>query len=86
MSDALYVFCEIAMISVCGCFAYEGILRLSKPKVRVPSKEWREMIDPVVKKCRLAVTLDLNTSFNPDGSRALATMLEAMADELDRRS
>lgn len=86
MTDALFIFGEIALISLCGYYAHEGILRLWKPRLRVPSKEWREMVEPIVKKCRLAVTLDLNTSFNPDGSKALAAMLEAMADELDRRS
>lgn len=46
-------------------------------------KPWIEMVEPIVKKCRLAVALDMNTSFNLDGSKALADLLEKMAQTLD---
>lgn len=86
MPDALFIFGEIALITLCGYYGYEGIMRLWKPKLRVPSREWRDMVEPVVKKCRLAGQLDLSTCFHKDGSEALAALLEKMANELDRRS
>lgn len=46
-------------------------------------KPWAGMVAPIVRKCRLAVTLDMNTSFNIDGSKALADLLEKMAQRLD---
>lgn len=48
--------------------------------------EWSDMVKPIVKKVRLSVTLDMNTTFSPDGSQALADLLEKMAAELDLRS
>lgn len=86
MPDWLLIFGEISLIVLIGYYACEVIQRLSEPKVKVPSKEWREMVEPIVKKCRLADTLEMNTTFNSDGSKALAGLLERMADELDRRS
>lgn len=54
------------------------------------TKPWAELVRPIVKKCRLAVALEMNTSFNMDGSTALADLLEKMAavidDEIERRS
>lgn len=46
-------------------------------------KPWIEMVQPIVKKCRLAIALDMNTSFNMEGSMALADLLEQMAQRLD---
>ena len=86
MADAFFIFGEIALISLCGYYAIEGIQRLWKPKLRVPCQEWRNMVEPIVKKCRLASKLDMSTCFHKDGSEALAGLLERMADELDRRS
>jgi hypothetical protein len=48
-----------------------------------PSREWREMVKPIVQKCRLAVKLDMNITFNTDGSAALADLLDRMATTLD---
>lgn len=54
------------------------------------TKPWAALVRPIVKKCRLAVALDMNTSFNMDGSTALADLLEKMAatidDEIERRT
>lgn len=50
----------------------------------VTDKPWIEMVQPIVKKCRLAIALDMNTSFNLDGSAALADLLEKMAERLDK--
>jgi hypothetical protein len=45
--------------------------------------EWNKLVDPIVKKCRLAVMLEMNTTFNEDGASALADLLEQMAKRLD---
>ena len=84
--DALLFFGELSLIVLCGYYADEIAQRLWRPKMRVPCQEWRDMVEPVVKKCRLAETLEMNTTFNPDGSKALAALLERMAAELDHRS
>jgi len=86
MLDGLLIFGELSLIVLGGCYAVDFIERRWKPKLRVPTQEWRDMVEPIIKKCRLAESLDMNTSFNPDGSKALAAVLERMADELDRRS
>lgn len=44
---------------------------------------WTEMVMPIVRRCRLAATLGLDTKFNADGSRALAAVLEDMATLID---
>jgi hypothetical protein len=61
-------------------------MRLWKPKLRVPSKEWRDLVEPTVRKCKLAGNLGMSACFHRDGAEALAMLLERMADELDRRS
>lgn len=86
MLDGLFIFGELALIVICGLYAVEIIERLWKPKIGVPSQEWRDMVDPIVKKCRLSATFGGNTQFNSDGSNALADLLDKMARELDRRS
>lgn len=53
------------------------------PEIVVEAGEWKKLVDPIVKKCRLAVTLDMTTRFNKDGSLALAELLERMAAILD---
>lgn len=53
------------------------------PEIIVEAGEWKKMVDPIVKKCRLAVALDMTTRFNKDGSLALAELLERMASILD---
>jgi hypothetical protein len=83
--DALLFFGELSLIVLCGYYADEIAQRLWRPRTCVPCQEWREMVEPIVKKCRLAETLEMNTTFNPDGSKALAALLERMAAELDRR-
>lgn len=86
MPDALWIFGEVALIVVCGYYADEIAQRLWKPKVRVPCQEWRNLVDPIVKKCRLSATFNGITRFDPEGSSALADLLEKMARELDHRS
>jgi hypothetical protein len=86
MDDAVWTFCYLALVVLCGYYAEEIGQRLWKPKVRTPSREWRALVEPVVSKCRLAEVLEMNTTFNTDGSKALAVLLERLADELDRRS
>ncbi len=41
------------------------------------------MVRPIVRRCRLAASLNLDTKFNSDGSRALAAVLEDMAALID---
>jgi len=52
-------------------------------------REWTAAVTPIVKKCRLAVLLNMNASFNEVGATALADLLEKMAalidDEIVRR-
>lgn len=45
--------------------------------------EWGNLVKPIVRKCRLAVMLHMNASFNEDGASALADLLEKMAEKLD---
>jgi hypothetical protein len=45
--------------------------------------EWRDLVEPTVRKCRLAAKFNMNTTFRPDGSLALATLLEQMAIIID---
>ena len=85
MTDALLFFGELALIALCGYYADEFAQRLWKPKARVPCQEWRKMVEPVVKKCRLSATFNGSTMFDTEGSSALASLLEKMATELDRR-
>lgn len=85
-TDALFLFGELCLIVLCGYYAHEGIMRLWKPKVRVPTREWRDLVETTAKRCRLAASLNMDMKFNPDGSEALASLLEKMADELDARS
>lgn len=85
-TDALFLFGELALIVLCGYYAHEGIMRLWKSKVRVPTREWRDLVETTAKRCRLAASLEMDMKFNPDGAEALALLLERMADELDRRS
>jgi hypothetical protein len=49
----------------------------------VSEREWAKAVEPIVKKCRLAVMLEMNASFNGDGATALAQLLEEMAKRLD---
>lgn len=84
--DALLFFGELCLIVLCGCYADEIAQRLWRPKPRVPCQEWRDMVEPIVKKCRLSATFQGSTRFDTEGSSALASLLERMATELDRRS
>lgn len=84
--DALLFFGELSLIVLCGYYAEEIAQRLWRPKPRVPCQEWRDMVEPIVKKCRLSATFNGSTRFDTDGSSALAALLERMATELDRRS
>jgi hypothetical protein len=83
--DALLFFGELSLIVLCGYYADEIAQRLWKPKSHVPCHEWREMVEPIVKKCRLSATFNGSTRFDTEGSSALASLLERMATELDRR-
>lgn len=47
------------------------------------SKPWAEVVEPVVKKFKLSTTLGMNTTFNPEGSAALADLLVQMAKLID---
>jgi len=84
--DALYFFGELSLIVLCGYYADEIAQRLWRPKPRVPCQEWRNMVEPIVKKCRLSATFNGSTRFDTEGSKALASLLEKMATELDHRS
>ena len=53
------------------------------PEIVIETGEWKKLVDPIVKKCRLAVSLDMTARFNKDGSLALAELLERMAAILD---
>lgn len=86
MADAMLLFGELALITLCGYYADEIAQRLWKPTPRVPCQEWRNMVAPIVKKCRLSATFNGSTSFNAEGSDALASLLDRMATELDQRS
>ncbi|MBN9007263.1 MAG: hypothetical protein J0H40_17835 [Rhizobiales bacterium] len=44
---------------------------------------WKVLIQPIVRKLRLAAMLDMETRFNADGSVALAKVMEDMADIID---
>jgi hypothetical protein len=44
---------------------------------------WKQLVQPIVRKCRLAATLNMETRFNADGSLALAKVLEDMANLID---
>ena len=44
---------------------------------------WKELVQPIVRKCRLAATLNMDTKCNATGSLALAKVLEDMADLID---
>ena len=44
---------------------------------------WIELVNPIVRRCRLAASLNLETKFGSDGSRALAAVLEDMATIID---
>lgn len=86
MTDALLFFGYLALVALCGYYGAEIGHRLWKPKVGVPCDEWRKMVEPVVKKCRLAATFNGSACFNGEGADSLASLLERMATELDRRS
>jgi hypothetical protein len=45
--------------------------------------EWQDLVGPTVRKCRLAAAFNMNTTFKPDGSLALAALLEQMATVID---
>jgi hypothetical protein len=85
MADAIMLFGYLGLIVACVLFAGR-VEDLWKPRIRVPCQEWRTMVEPIVKKCRLAGSLEMDTKFNADGSQALAALLEKMATELDHRS
>lgn len=55
----------------------------SETECRIEARPWESMVLPIIKKCRLAVSLNMNTAFNEDGSIALADLLETMARTLD---
>ena len=86
MADAMLLFGELALITLCGYYADEIAQRLWKPAPRVPCQEWRDMVAPIVRKCQLSATLRCSTTFSSEGSEALAALIERMATELDRRS
>lgn len=48
------------------------------------ANSYSDMVEPFVKRCRLSASLDLNSTFTPDGSEALASLLEQMAARLDQ--
>lgn len=84
--EAIEAFGYLSLIVLCGYYAEDIGDRLWRKKTRVPCQEWRDMVEPLVKKCRLAADLKMDTKFNTDGSKALAGLLEKMATELDHRS
>lgn len=47
------------------------------------TKPWATMVAPIVAKCKLAATLNMNATWNPDGATALAELLNHMALALD---
>ncbi len=86
MDNVLLFLGYLALVALCGYYGPEIASRLWKPKPHVPCQEWREMVEPIVKKCKLAATFNGSTSFDAEGSSSLASLLERMATELDRRS
>jgi len=86
MTDAMLIVGELALIVVLGLYADKIAQTMWKPKPRVPCQEWRDMVEPIVKKCRLSATFHGSMRFNAEGSEALANLLERMATELDDRA
>lgn len=52
-------------------------------------KTWNELIDPIVQKCKLSSTFNMDTVFHKDGAIALSQLLQKMAtiidEEIERR-
>jgi hypothetical protein len=46
-------------------------------------QSWAELVKPIVRKCRLAAMLKMETRFNADGAAALAKVIEDMANIID---
>jgi hypothetical protein len=86
MIDLLLLLATVMLVALVGRFSEEIGERLWRPKPHVPCQEWRDMVEPIVKKCRLSATFNGSTRFDGDGSSALAALLERMATELDQRS
>lgn len=84
MADLLLFLASITLIMLVGRFSEEIAQCLWKPKV--PSREWTKQTEYLVKKCRLASTFGGSVTLDHDASGALASLLERMAGELDRRS
>jgi hypothetical protein len=63
-------------------FISKGESIMSDPSLKI-GDEWKLMVAPIIAKLQLSTTLNMDTTFNADGSAALAKVLEAMASKLD---
>jgi hypothetical protein len=45
--------------------------------------KWQLRVAPLIAKLQLSATLNMNTTFNTEGSAALAKVLQCMAKDLD---
>lgn len=87
MADALmFAGLTVAVMTFVGIGVHFGERWVDKhfELPPAPSEEWRKAVDSIVKKCTLASTLHMSTTFNADGSKALADLLTTMAKKLDR--
>lgn len=52
-------------------------------EITVETGEWKKLVDPIVRKCKLAASLNMEAKFNTVGAKALAELLVQMAAILD---